>query len=201
MLHFLDCVSLCVCICFSIMANKMFAKFDPRKVSKPIESNDFYDDDFDVCNFSTKSLHCDDVEHVNIVDDDVEHVNVVDDDDEDDSLHEKNVPNVDEDVDNVVPYLHQRFDSLEAAENLFRAYALKNGFAIKVQESQKRVGNKEIYARLFVCNLFGENKEKNIVNDEACFMSQGKGKRRRDVLPRCGCKVRMYVLNKKKTIF
>lgn len=40
-----------------------------------------------------------------------------------------------------------------------------------------------------------------VEDDEILIGSVGsvKGKRRRDVLPRSGCKVRMYLVNKKKT--
>ncbi|XP_063936929.1 protein FAR1-RELATED SEQUENCE 5-like [Daucus carota subsp. sativus] len=50
--------------------------------------------------------------------------------------------------------------------------------------------------------ITGENRGKNPVKDEEILIgSVGsvKSKRRRDVLPRSGCKVRMYVVNKKKT--
>ena len=50
---------------------------------------------------------------------------------------------------------------------------------------------------MFVCRLAGENKDKNVVDDEVC-VDTSKGTRRRDKLPRSGCKVRMFVVKKKK---
>ena len=158
----------------------------------------------------------DNIEYVNIVDDDEEEFLVSEHYDEEENLHDnsKNLHesdgNLHESSDNMVdgdehvsmPYLNQTFPNLQAAENLFRAYALKHGFAIKIQTTQKRVKDKSICARMYVCNLAGENRGKKVVDDDEILIgSVGsiKGKRRRDVLPRSGCKVRMFVVNKKKS--
>ncbi|XP_074323099.1 protein FAR1-RELATED SEQUENCE 5-like [Apium graveolens] len=68
-----------------------------------------------------------------------------------------------------------------------RAYALRNGFAIKIQASHRNKDN-EIYGRLYVCRLYG----KSIVAESS------QNKRRREVLLKSECKVRMYVNYQKK---
>ena len=52
-----------------------------------------------------------------------------------------------------VPYLNQNFQSVDEAGHFFRAYALRNGFAIKIQTSHRNKDN-EIYGRLYVCRLY-----------------------------------------------
>ncbi|XP_074327058.1 protein FAR1-RELATED SEQUENCE 5-like [Apium graveolens] len=101
----------------------------------------------------------------------------------------------------VIPFLSQNFPNLVAAENVIRVYALKNGFAIKIQNTQRRV-DKTIYARTYVCNLAGENRDKEPVEDEKVLIGSvgsEKKKRRRDKLPRSGCKFRIYVINRRNT--
>lgn len=53
---------------------------------------------------------------------------------------------------------------------------------------------------MYVCNLTGEYKSKSVVNDDEIFMgsTQGKAKRREDILLGSDFKVKMYVVNKKK---
>ncbi|XP_074376745.1 protein FAR1-RELATED SEQUENCE 5-like [Apium graveolens] len=85
--------------------------------------------------------------------------------------------------------------------SVIRAYALKNGFAIKIQNTQRRV-DKTIYARTYVCNLTGENRDKEPVEDEEVLIGSvgsEKKNRRRDKLPRRGCKFRIYVINRRNT--
>ncbi|XP_074336367.1 protein FAR1-RELATED SEQUENCE 5-like [Apium graveolens] len=67
------------------------------------------------------------------------------------------------------------------------AYALRNGFAIKIQASHRNKDN-EIYGRLYVCRLYG----KSVVAESS------QNKRRKEVLPKSECKVRMYVNYQKK---
>ncbi|KAK1385381.1 hypothetical protein POM88_023116 [Heracleum sosnowskyi] len=132
-----------------------------------------------------------DEEFVNI-DEDEEFVDVKEDDDnlngenEDDDIGDDVYENVDG---NGVPYMNQLFHTLEDACNFFRAYALKNGFAIKIQSNQRRTKSNEIYARLYVCRLSG----KIDVGE-----SSNPTKRRREILPKSDCKVRMYVNYRKK---
>ncbi|XP_074328313.1 protein FAR1-RELATED SEQUENCE 5-like [Apium graveolens] len=88
-----------------------------------------------------------------------------------------------------------------AAENVIRVYALKNGFTIKIQNTQRHV-DKIIYAHTYVCNLAGENRDKEPVEDEEVLIGSvdsEKKKRRRDKLPRSGCKFRIYVINRRNT--
>ncbi|XP_074358149.1 protein FAR1-RELATED SEQUENCE 5-like [Apium graveolens] len=68
-----------------------------------------------------------------------------------------------------------------------KAYALRNEFAIKIQASHRNKDN-EIYGRLYVCRLY----EKSFVAESS------QNKRRREVLPKSECKVRMYVNYQKK---
>ncbi|XP_074366584.1 protein FAR1-RELATED SEQUENCE 5-like [Apium graveolens] len=101
----------------------------------------------------------------------------------------------------VIPFLSQNFPNLVAAENVIRAYALKNGFVIKIENTQRRV-DKPIYARTYFCNLAGENCDKQPVEDEEILIGSvgsAKKKRRRDKLPRSGCKFRIYVINRRNT--
>ncbi|KAL8117589.1 hypothetical protein AgCh_015463 [Apium graveolens] len=101
----------------------------------------------------------------------------------------------------VISFLSQNFPNLVDAENVIRAYAWKNGFVIKIQNTQKRV-DKTIYARTYVCNLAGENRDKEPVEDEEVLIGSvdsEKKKRRRDKLPRSGCKFRIYVINRRNT--
>ncbi|XP_074337282.1 protein FAR1-RELATED SEQUENCE 5-like [Apium graveolens] len=86
-----------------------------------------------------------------------------------------------------VPYLNQNFQSVDEAGHFFRAYALRNGFAIKIQASHRNKDN-EIYGRLYVCRIYG----KRVVAES------NQNKRRREVLPKSECKVRMYVNYQKK---
>ncbi|XP_074352010.1 protein FAR1-RELATED SEQUENCE 5-like [Apium graveolens] len=81
-----------------------------------------------------------------------------------------------------VPYLNQIFQSVDKAGHFFRAYALQNEFAIKIQASHRNKDN-EIYGRLYVCRLYG----KSVVAESS------KNKRRREVLPKIERKVRIYV--------
>ncbi|XP_074377348.1 protein FAR1-RELATED SEQUENCE 5-like [Apium graveolens] len=80
-------------------------------------------------------------------------------------------------------YLNQFFQSVDEAGHFFRAYALRNRFAIKIQVSHRNKDN-EVYGRLYVCRLYG----KTVV------VVSSKNKRRREVLPKSECKVRMNVI-------
>lgn len=91
---------------------------------------------------SGRSLPRDSIEYVDIIGDNGEEF-LVSEHDEDDNLHEscdnlydksdKFYKGVDEDGHITISYLHQSFSNLQAAENLIRAYVLKNWFTIKIQ--------------------------------------------------------------------
>lgn len=109
--------------------------------------------------------------------------NVVEDENENDNV---NVDENNESTDDVcgdgqgVPYLNQLISTLEDAKNLFRAYALNNGFSIKIQSTHKRSKSNEIYARLYVCRFSGKIVgESSDVNNEGRYV-----KRHRDALPK-----------------
>ncbi|XP_074346551.1 protein FAR1-RELATED SEQUENCE 5-like [Apium graveolens] len=105
--------------------------------------------------------------------------------DEDDIVEDANMyENVDGEG---VPYLNQIFQSVDEVGHFFRAYALRNGFAIKIQVSHRNKDN-EIYGRLYVCRLYGKS----------AVAESSQNKRRREVLPNSECKVRMYVNYQKK---
>ena len=189
--------------------DKMFARFEGRKSLKKNDYVDVHDDDGKCGNDR------DNIDYVNVDSDGEEffcseqldeeeilHENRGSMHESSDNLHDSSDNIVDEDEPISIPCLNQKFANLQRAENLFRAYALNHGFAIKIQNTQRRVNDKSIYGRMYVCNLAGENRGKNPVEEEEILIgSVGsvKGKRRRDVLPRSGCKVRMYVVNKKKS--
>ena len=167
------------------MADKIFANFVPLNRPK-FKVNDF--GNFEKNASSKKNVEC-----INLDDDDMgneyvdeEYINIIVDDDEDEIIiskeedvleDEKNVgfgKNESEKIfgkkDNeVVPYLNQKFETLEMAESLFRSYALRNGFGIKIQVTQKRAKVDEIYARRYVCRLAGQNKSGNIADEEVCI--------------------------------
>ncbi|KAL8126913.1 hypothetical protein AgCh_014003 [Apium graveolens] len=162
----------------------------------------------EVVDISGNCLCNDNVNYVNLVDDCDENVYVSEHRFENEDLHE-NSEFVHEGRDKsvvgeeviIIPFLSQNFPNLVAAENIIRAYALKNGFAIKIQNTQRRV-DKIIYARTYVCNLAGENRDKEPVEDEEVLIGSvgsEKKKRRRDKLPRSGCKFRIYVINRRNT--
>nr|XP_017229027.1 PREDICTED: protein FAR1-RELATED SEQUENCE 5-like [Daucus carota subsp. sativus] len=196
------------------MADSLFEDFVPRKKVKKVDNKDYVDVD-DVVKVDSvvdrvfidlkDDENVDGEEYVSVDEDCVDARNVVSGDDEvDENVHsdDKGVDNKFDDENeknkNVqVPYLNQRFDSLDDADRFIRSYALKNGFAVKIQQTKKRAKVDEIYARMFVCRLAGENQEKNVLDEEVCVGSS-KGTRRRDKLPRSGCKVRMFVVKKKK---
>ena len=52
------------------------------------------------------------------------------------NLHYSSDNIVDEDEPISIHFLNQKFPNLQRAENLFRAYALNHGFAIKIQNTQ-----------------------------------------------------------------
>ena len=189
--------------------DKMFARFEGRKSLKKTKNVDVHDDKVE-CGHDR-----DNIKYVEVVDSDDEELVSEEFDGSDKmyddigsmhessgNLHDHGEDSVDGDDPIIIPHLNQQFPNLQAGENMFRAYALKNGFAIKIQNTQKRAKDKSIYGRLYVCNLAGETRGKNPVDDEEILigsLGSVKGKRRRDVLPRSGCKVRMYLVNKKKT--
>ena len=157
----------------------------------------------------------DNIEYVNVVDNDGEDLFVSEQLDEEEelnenrgsmhessgNLHDSGDDIVDVDDPTSISYLNQKFPNLQARENLFRAYTLSHGFVIKIQNTHKRVKDKSIYGRMYVCNLIGKNCGENPVEDDEILigsLGSVKGKRRRDVLPRIGYKVRMYVVNKKE---
>ncbi|KAL8087896.1 hypothetical protein AgCh_037874 [Apium graveolens] len=114
-------------------------------------------------------------------DDNVEDENELENDyveDEDDNVEDTNM------FENVcgggVPYMNQIFQSLDKAGHFFRAYALINGFAIKIQATHRNKEN-EIYGRLYVCRL----------SKKSVAAESSKNKRRREVLPNSECKVRI----------
>ncbi|KAL8109782.1 hypothetical protein AgCh_025756 [Apium graveolens] len=165
----------------------------------------------EVVDISGGCLRDDNVNYVNLVDDCDEDVYVSEHRFENEDLHENSEfmhessesrdKSVVGEEDIVIPFLSQNFPNLVAAENVIRAYALKNGFAIKIQNTQRRV-DKTIYVRTYVCNLAGENRDKEPVEDEEVLIGSvgsEKKKRRRDKLPRSGCKFRIYVINRRNT--
>ena len=137
----------------------MFARFEGRKNLKKIKNVDVHDGDVKCGNDR------DNIEYVN-VDSDGEELFVSEQLDEEEKLYEnrgsmhESSGNLHDSGDNIVdgdepitiPYLNQKFPNLQAGENLFRVYALKHGFAIKIQNIQKRVKDKSIYGRMYVCN-------------------------------------------------
>ena len=165
------CSVLCIICC--VVMDKMFARFEGRKSSKKTKNVDVHDD-----------VKCgndrDNIEYVKVVDSDGEELFVSEQLDEGEKLYDdrgsmhESIGNFHDSGDNIVdgdepisiPYLNQKFPSLQAGENLFRAYALKHGFAIKIQNTQKRVKDKSIYCRMYVCNLAGSNRGKNPVEDD-----------------------------------
>ena len=196
------------------MADKIFANFVPiirpkNKVVSDVQEHENYES-------SKKNVEC-----INLDDDvmgndlfDEEYINIIVDDDEDEIFVRKEEDNVEvgnnvsekifgkNDIDEVVPYVNQKFENLESAESLFRAYALRNGFGIKIQVTQKRAKVDEIYARRYVCRLAGQNKSGSVVDgDEEVSLGSSKGKRRRDIIPRSGCRVCMYIVKKRKTSY
>nr|XP_017250780.1 PREDICTED: protein FAR1-RELATED SEQUENCE 5-like [Daucus carota subsp. sativus] len=164
------------------MADSLFEDFVPRKRVKKVDNKDYVDVD-DVIKVDSVvdrvfidlkgDENVDDKEYVSVDEDCIDDRNVVSGDDEGDEKVEND------------------------ADRFIRAYAFKNGFAVKIQQTRKRAKVDEICARMFVCRLAGENKDKNVVDQEVCIGSS-KGTRRRDKLPRSGCKVRMFVVKKKK---
>nr|XP_017239389.1 PREDICTED: protein FAR1-RELATED SEQUENCE 5-like [Daucus carota subsp. sativus] len=189
--------------------DKMFARFEGRKSLKKNDYVDVHDDDGkcgnDRGNIDYVNVDSDGEEFFcseQLDEEEILHENRGSMHESSDNLHDSSDNIVDEDEPISIPCLNQKFANLQRAENLFRAYALNHGFAIKIQNTQRRVNDKSIYGRMYVCNLAGENRGKNPVEEEEILIgSVGsvKGKRRRDVLPRSGCKVRMYVVNKKKS--
>ncbi|XP_074374225.1 protein FAR1-RELATED SEQUENCE 5-like [Apium graveolens] len=168
------------------MADKLFTRmFRHKRQNEKKESIDH-------------SLHLDDlntseepktpvyVEDDDFVDRNEEFINLDDDlVDVEDENDENEVENeVENDSDNVEGEEEDEDDNVEDA-NL--AYALRNGFAIKIQASHRNKDN-EIYGRLYVCRLYG----KSVV------VESSQNKRRREVLPKSECKVRMYVNYQKK---
>ncbi|XP_074323834.1 protein FAR1-RELATED SEQUENCE 5-like [Apium graveolens] len=79
-----------------------------------------------------------------------------------------------------VPYMNQFFQNLDEAGHFFRAYALINGFAIKIQATHHNKKN-DIYGRLYVCRLSGKS----------AIAESSKNKRRREVLPKSECKMNL----------
>ncbi|XP_074347011.1 protein FAR1-RELATED SEQUENCE 5-like [Apium graveolens] len=186
--------------------DEMFARFKGRKA---LRKNDNVLNS-EVVDISGSCLRNDNVNYVNLVDDCDEDVYVSEHRFENEDLHknsefahnssESRDKSVVGEEDIVIPFLSQNFPNLVAAENVIRAYALKNGFAIKIQNTQRRV-DKTIYARTYVCNL-AENRDKEPVEDEEVLIGSvgsEKKKRRRDKLPRSGCKFRIYVINRRNT--
>ncbi|XP_074342875.1 protein FAR1-RELATED SEQUENCE 5-like [Apium graveolens] len=165
----------------------------------------------EVVDVSGSCLRNDNVDYVNLVDNCDEDIFVSEQRFENEDLHENSEfmhdssetkdKSVVEEENIVIPFLSQNFPNLVAAENVIRAYALKNGFAIKIQNTQRRV-DKTIYARTYVCNLAGENRDKEPVEDEEILIvsvGSAKKKMRGDKLPRSGCKFRIYVINRRNT--
>ena len=68
-----------------------------------------------------------------------------------------------------------------------------------IQQTRKQAKVDEICAQMSVCRLAGENKDKNVVDNELCVDSS-KDMRSRDKLPSSGCKVRMFVVKRRKKI-
>ncbi|XP_074322918.1 protein FAR1-RELATED SEQUENCE 5-like [Apium graveolens] len=101
-------------------------------------------------------------------------VDVEDENDENEVANE-----VENDSDNVEGEEEDEDDNVEDA----------NLFAIKIQASHRNKDN-EIYGRLYVCRLYG----KSVV------AKSSQNKRRREVLPKSECKVRMYVNYQKKKL-
>ncbi|XP_074346426.1 protein FAR1-RELATED SEQUENCE 5-like [Apium graveolens] len=184
--------------------DKMFARFQGRKA---LRKNDNVVNS-EVVDISGSCLRNNNVNYINLVDDYDENVYVSEHRFENEDLHENSEfvhegrdKSVVGEEDIVIPFLSQNFPNLVAAKNIIRAYALKNGFAIKIQNTQRRV-DKTIYARTYVCNLAGENRDKEPVEDEEVLIGSvgsEKKKRRRDKLPRSGCKFRIYVINRRNT--
>ncbi|KAL8109072.1 hypothetical protein AgCh_025242 [Apium graveolens] len=112
----------------------------------------------------------DDLVDVEDEDDNVEDENELENyyvEDEDDNVADTNMY---ENIDGGgVPYMNQIFQSLDEAGHFFRAYALRNGFVIKIQATHRNKEN-EIYGRLHVCRLSG----KSIIGESS------KNKRRRE---------------------
>ncbi|XP_074356872.1 protein FAR1-RELATED SEQUENCE 5-like [Apium graveolens] len=104
--------------------------------------------------------------------------------DEDDNVEDANLY---ENFDGGSSIFESNFSKCDEAGHFFRAYALRNGFAIKIQAIHRNKDN-EIYGRLYICRLYG----KSVIAESS------QNKRRREVLPKSECKVRMYVNYQKK---
>ena len=124
----------------------MFARFEGRKNLKKIKNVDVHDGDVKCGNDR------DNIEYVN-VDSDGEELFVSEQLDEEEKLYEdrgsmhESSGNLHDSGDNIVdgdepisiPYLNQKISNLQAGKNLFRAYALKNDFAIKIHRSVSKI--------------------------------------------------------------
>ncbi|XP_074327251.1 protein FAR1-RELATED SEQUENCE 5-like [Apium graveolens] len=162
------------------MADKLFARmFRHKRQNEKKEAID--------CNLHLDSLNSSEepktlvyVEDDDFVDRNEEFINL--DDDLVDVEDESDGNEVENDSDNV-----EREDEDDNVEDANLAYALRNGFAIKIQASHRNKDN-EIYGRLYVCRLYG----KSVVAESS------QNKWRREVLPKSECKVRMYVNYQKK---
>ncbi|XP_074374263.1 protein FAR1-RELATED SEQUENCE 2-like [Apium graveolens] len=194
--------------------DKMFSRFEgikSLKKSDKVIHNVVNSEVVDVSG-SGSCLRNDNVDYVNLVDDCDEDVFVSEHRFENEDFHENSEfmhdssetrdKSVFGEEDIVIPFLSQNFPNLVATGNVIRAYSLKNGFAIKIQNTQRRV-DKIIYTRTYVCNLAGENRDKEPVeNEEVLIGSIGsaKKKRGRDKLPRSGCKFRIHVINRERDV-
>ncbi|XP_074336683.1 protein FAR1-RELATED SEQUENCE 5-like [Apium graveolens] len=165
------------------MADKLFARmFRHKRQNEKKEAID--------CSLHLDSLNSSEpktpvyVEDDDFVDRNEQFINLDDDlvDVEDESDGNEVENEVENDSDNV-----EGEDEIDNVEDANLAYALRNGFAIKIQASHRNKDN-EIYGRLYVCRLYG----KSVVAESS------QNKRRREVLPKSECKVRMYVNYQKK---
>ncbi|XP_074337487.1 protein FAR1-RELATED SEQUENCE 5-like [Apium graveolens] len=87
--------------------------------------------------------------------------------------------NLYENVDgNGVSYMNQLFQILDETDNSFRAYTLRNGFAIKIQATHQRNQEKDLYGRLYVYKLSGKS----------VAAKSSKAKQCREALPKIKCK-------------
>ncbi|KAL8105476.1 hypothetical protein AgCh_029316 [Apium graveolens] len=144
-----------------------------------VEDDDFVDRNEEFINLDDDLVDVEDESDGNEVENEVENdSDNVEGEDEDDNVEDANLY---ENVDGGgVPYLNQNFQSVDEAGHFFRAYALRNGFAIKIQASHRNKDN-EIYGRLYVCRLYG----KSVVAESS------QNKRRREVLPKSECKMNL----------
>ena len=99
-----------------------------------------------------------------------------------------------EDLNDVCPYVGQKFNTIDETERFYRDYGRRMGFEIIIRSTHKHSRSDSIASRLYICRKGGNLGSKclDFEKDE----ENSKIKRTRDILGRTKCEARIYVVHR-----